>query len=616
MWVAKNQNWNFSHTDLSKYFIEKIKQRVDHQEVISKKHRTTNGYTLVYEIREVSRQSIKRTKSINRLISLLKEAKSPVISSSIVNDYILNKYFPDIVEFYKKIQIDKLKDDSSRLFSLYNHAIIQCKQIENSYFLNIYEELKLIDLSSSKFNRVSDKMDILIDSLIPHILNIGYSTTSVSNISFKYISKNRGGLKTHLRIANFFNGNKQDYVFLLISKKESFEIETIKKYLDENSIVYKSTSSQELINRFYSDRKIEEYEDALEIHCNTLDPHNYIRNLYEMCLKFYVISKDRMDLSPLNDFFDRIYWRLKGEYKFQISNFILDPINVSKRKSSLLETLNKISTCYGLNLPENSNLPYIPQISDSLYYYNLALGSKSIENSLSLLWTSLETLLPYRMKENDISSIQHFVAKSLSTGSIGRELTAFAMRYVEANWNNNNLDSLGIYTNVFNINSIGLKDYFDFLAKRYDQTNDPYNVLKANSNLLCKKFVQLNNKFNSEASVKFWLDKVEASSESISYQLDRIYLHRNQIVHSGKFISEYSNLWSHLEWYVGKLLSFCVINYLLLEDKSKFSKEDIFYDLEANSENIINILKLNSDKKISEMDTHFKTIFKHSWQFF
>jgi hypothetical protein len=92
-----------------------------------------------------------------------------------------------------------------------------------------------------------------------------------------------------------------------------------------------------------------------------------------------------MDLTPLNDFFDRVYWRLKGEYKFQISNFILDPINVSKRKSTLLETLNRISDCYGLNHSENSNLPYIPQISDSLYYYNLALGSKSIENSLSLL---------------------------------------------------------------------------------------------------------------------------------------------------------------------------------------------------------------------------------------
>ncbi|REC52949.1 hypothetical protein DRF68_01975 [Candidatus Chryseobacterium massiliae] len=336
-----------------------------------------------------------------------------------------------------------------------------------------------------------------------------------------------------------------------------------------------------------------------------------------MCLKFYVISKDRMDLTPLNDFFDRVYWRLKGEYKFQISNFILDPINVSKRKSTLLETLNRISDCYGLNHSENSNLPYIPQISDSLYYYNLALGSKSIENSLSLLWTSLETLLPYRMKENDISSIQHFVSKSLSTGSPGRELTAFAMRYSEANWNNAyNLDTLGIHTNILNINTTGLKVYFDFLSKDYDQSNDPYNTLKANSNLLCKKFIQLNEKFNSEESVKYWLNKVESSSESIAYQLDRIYLHRNQIVHSGKFISEYSNLWSHLEWYIGKLLAYCVIKYLFLDDKSKFSKENIFYELEANSENIINILKLNSNKKISEMDIYFKTIFKESWQFF
>ena len=78
-----------------------------------------------------------------------------------------------------------------------------------------------------------------------------------------------------------------------------------------------------------------------------------------------------------------------------------------------------------------------------------------------------------------------------------------------------------------------------------------------------------------------------------------IYLHRNQIVHSGKFINEYSNLCSHLEWYIGKLLSYCVLSYIKLDDKSKFNKAAIFYELEAHSENIKNQLKNNSDKKIN-----------------
>jgi hypothetical protein len=41
------------------------------------------------------------------------------------------------------------------------------------------------------------------------------------------------------------------YLFL----KDSFEIETIKKYLDENSIPYRLTSNEELKDRFYSEIK-------------------------------------------------------------------------------------------------------------------------------------------------------------------------------------------------------------------------------------------------------------------------------------------------------------------------------------------------------------------------
>lgn len=618
MWVTQNSSWNQSHTDLSKYFIEKIKQRVDHQEIISKKHRTTNGFTLIFEIKEVSKLSIKRIKSINRLLSLLKEAKSELINSSIVNDYILKKYFPDIIEFYKKINIEKVKDDNVKLFNLYNNSIIHCNRIKNEYFEKILEEFKLIDLNSKEFTRNSEKIDLLIDCFIPYALNIGYSTTSISDISYRYITKNRGGLKTHLRILNFFNGKSQNYVFLLISKKNSFEYEIIKKYLDENNVSNRLINIEDIEkNRFYSDLNFDGNEIFLEIKNKVLDPHNYIRSLYEICLKFYVVSKDRLDLSPLNDFFDRVFWRLNGEYKLQKSNFILDPINVSKRKSTLLFTLRKLSDCYKLNFTEETNLPYINEISDSLYYYNLALGSKSIENSLSLLWTSLETLLPYKMRENDITNIQHFVSKSLSTGAIGREITSFAIRYGESNYYNNySLNKLGIYTNILNINSQGLRIYFDFLSQKYNKENDPYQTIKDNSNLLCRKFVCLNNIFNEDKSVKYWQKKIISSKESITHQLDRIYLHRNQVVHSGKFISEYSNLWSHLEWYIGKLLSYSIIRYLQLDNKNEFSKENIFFELEAHTDNIENIINLNSEKKISEMGGYFNTIFKESWQFF
>jgi len=90
MWIGQANTWNGSHSDLSKYFIERLKQRVDYEESISNRHRTTNGYTLIAEIVEVATLALKRIKSINRLISLVNESKSIALRSSILNDYIFN----------------------------------------------------------------------------------------------------------------------------------------------------------------------------------------------------------------------------------------------------------------------------------------------------------------------------------------------------------------------------------------------------------------------------------------------------------------------------------------------------------------------------------------------
>lgn len=112
---------------------------------------------------------------------------------------------------------------------------------------------------------------------------------------------------------------------------------------------------------------------------------------------------------------------------------------MSQKKSTLLETLDTTKRSYEFEFNIEDGIPYIQEIRDSLYYYNLALGSKSIENSLSLLWTSLETLLPYRLMNNDIENVQYFVSKSLSIGAIGREVTSFASRFINTNRANENV---------------------------------------------------------------------------------------------------------------------------------------------------------------------------------
>lgn len=620
MWIANKNDWDESHTPLSKYFIEKIKQQVDFQETISNQHKSTNGFTLIKEIIDVSQLAIKREKSINRLVSLINEAKSEILYSSIPNDYILSNYYPDIVDYYININTNKLKENQKNVVDLLNKSLINYIRLENSYFKDLMTEISAIDFSSNEFVRNADKIDKIISSTVPYLLHTGYSITSISDISYRLIGKKNGD-KSPKRIYNNFKSRKISFEFIIKTLPDGIEVKTICDYLARKGVDYKIIKNYDEVGEKFLTNIHSEGAVYLQIINSTIDPHNYLRNLYEVSLRKYVISKSRQDLSPLNDFFERIYWRFANEtsHKFEKSNFNLDPLNVSKRKCTLNETLIKLSRNHNFVFEEDSEIPYIKEISDSIYYYNLAIGSKSIENSMSLLWTSLEILLPYRFKENDISNVQYFVSKSLSIGAVGREFFSFVRRFNDSNWiNSGSLDSIGIFTSYINYDERGIMTYFNFLAKEYEQDNDPFNTLVNCSQLLANNFCKINDIYTSKNNdtVDYWLKKIEHSEQSIAFQLDRIYLHRNQIVHSGKFVNEYSNLWNHLEWYVGKLLSYCVIEYFKIENKENFNKKEIFINLEAHVDNAKNLMILNRDKKIKDCNNVAREVLKSVWQFF
>ncbi|MBS2214033.1 hypothetical protein KEM09_21675 [Carboxylicivirga mesophila] len=619
MWIAKKDEWNTSHTDLSKYFIERIKQRVDYEEIISNRHRTTNGYTLIHEITEVATLTQKRIKSVHRLISLLNESINETLSSSIVNDFILQTYHSDIIDYYKSITPNKLKDNGGELSVLINKTKIFELRIRHEYYSNILLELNKVDFDSNEFNRNATIIDSIIDCLVPYLIHRGYSATSISDIAFRCI-KNSNGNKSPKRIVKKFSSKPTDYCFLLKIKSGQDEIESVLSYLKLRKVFYEVVTKEQISDFLFDDFVVSEDETLYFIKHTTLDPHNYLRNIYEIGLKNYVAKKDRLSLQFFTNFFDSVHWKFDTQSsKFQKSNITIDPINVVKRKSTLTSTLETIKRSYEFDFNITDGIPIIEEIRDSLYYYNLAIGSKSIENSLSLLWTSLETLLPYRMKNNDIENVQYFVSKCLAIGAIGREVTSFISRYVNTDWiNDSSLSDIGMYTSYINYKADGISKWVDWLGTSFTDENDPFDKLKENSNLLCKAFCFLNDAYTGKNDVKvnYWLDKVKSSEQSIKYQLDRIYLHRNQIVHSGKFINEYSNLWHHLEWYVGKLLSFCIISFLKDEHKTEFNKEMIFMQLEADTDALINLLEVHKDKRINEIGFLYPQITKNSWQFF
>lgn len=631
MWVSKKDEWHSRHSLLTKYFVERIIQLVDYDENISNKHRTVNGPILIEEIIELCDMVLKRQKSVNRLRSILTEAIESKIPSSLINDYVCRSHFSDIIKFYTSFNLESLQQNGhineKVIKDLSIRSRVFSKRLRNFYLHDLQKDFSKLNEDEKVFRRNAFILDKLLNCFIPYVLYNGYSATSIREVAIKLVK--RPGNNPIEKFFTTFNFESWPFTFLINVGDKQEEYQIFLDQLNKQQIKYEVIDAGEIDNSiFFSKVQYESNDKFIRIKDLALDPHSYLTTLYDDALKYTVVSKNRTSLQFYTIFFDYAYWKADRGFKYYPINVNLDPINTLNRESTLRSSLIKLSIPYGFQFSKDTELPYLSGIEQSVYFYNLALGSKSIENSISLLWTSLESLIPYHPKANDIDNIQHFVSLFLSIGSIGRQLSSFVVRY--RNSNKSNDDNLSkLETNNFDrIHTVkGLQQWMRWLTKSYTSKSkdDPFSKINETSVLLCHQYCEINEiwggKYNEQekefhrGKVQLWLDKIERSELSIKYQLDRIYLHRNQIVHSGTFINEYSNMWSHLEWYVGKLLTYCYLYHY--ETKGiQFTQKDVFMKLEGEVEHIKNILINNKNKDITAIADLYPTIFKPSWQFF
>lgn len=617
MWVSNKRHWDSSHTALSKYLVEKVKQQVDGEEIISNRHKTTNGYVLIQELVLMIGLVKRKVKFKRRLESLLEEAKSSVLTSSIVNDFILKRHFPDIISYIKTIEKEHL--DNSKLDKLQHQLRIFKNRLEKHYLAAIESELRKIDFDSEHFLKYSNKIDVLIDCLIPYLLFVGYSITSISDITQSSISREQGKT-SFLRLIKRFRGEAREFKFLFVTKKDSSEFNFIRNKLND-SLVKIETVTHETVRPYLkvNDLVVDDNTELIELTLKTIDPHDFLRAVYDSGIKIYVASKDRLSLNYFTDFFNNVYWRIsKTKHLYDKSRINIDPVNITARVSTLRYTLDKLSNDYNLKIKYDDDIPLINEIHEAIYFYNLALGSKSIENSLSLLWTALETLIPYRTSEYDIENVKNFVCKSLAIGAVSRQLVSFVERLVQTNNSNQNrLHGLGMIAKYMKYTPKGVCTWAVWLCNEYapSDKNDPFDKLQDYSNLLCKQFCYLNDLYTGKNgdTVETLITRIKASEMAIGYQLERIYLHRNKIVHAGEFINEYSNLWSHLEWYVGKLISYSLLNAIVHQN---YNQSDIYTKLESDYQHLMNLLEKRKTNKIRECKDIFPVLFEHTWQSF
>jgi|JI6StandDraft_1071083.scaffolds.fasta_scaffold00774_8 hypothetical protein len=622
MWITEIKNWRKDITPLEKFLTERIIQRCDYKESISNQHRTTNGYIQVLELLNFSILSKSRVQTIRTVQVLFEEAKSKTSNNNLSNDIIIQNYFADIKSFVESYDFNNLrKDKVPNLVELNKliHELNKFKfQLNKGYFYALRKEFFNIDYNEvTKIERNAKKLSVLVDLLIPYLVFKGYAVSSLSEVLRSWIDKKYR--ITVNRIFRFFNFDLRPlkYIIKFDSPEGDMPIDMLSLLKEElgNDIIegnVKCLKKEDFALKIFSDD-----DKLITYQANALDPHSHIRGIYDTLLKKVVQIRERQTLTIFGNLFDNCYWRMPKEgklyHKIELMN---DPINVNSRGRTLYKTLLECSKEYKYQFKNGDGIPRSrnEQLMNSLYYYNLALGSKSIENSLALLWTSLEALLPYRLYNTDIDNVANFVCKSLSLGSISRDIHSFALRVILTNKKNDDkLVKLACPLEEPPSTSNFIRKWYEWLI---DTTNNVkrFEDLKNVSELLAFEYSRIAQPLilGTQKAVKL---RIESSHESMKYQLQRIYLHRNRIIHAGNLVNEYSNLWMHLEWYIGKLLAYSIIKIELLNSIANL--DDLFIELESDHDFITSYLSKNSSKTMDHFSLRLKGILlNYSWQAF
>ncbi|MEG4813803.1 hypothetical protein [Microcoleus sp. K5-D4] len=569
--LARPDEWEPSHTILSKYLVTRLYQLVDIYEVISYRYPITNGIILLEELYDTATACLKRPKTKDRLKSLLKESLDDNIQTSIINDPVVEKYFKNIKNELRPLSNKDLDENDIKKLQLTSLTYIAT--LNKKYAEFIFFELKAINLSSNHFDIESKRIDRLLKTLVAFALHSDHSIIQLK-ISFKGLIKDSPDRLVEQLSKIFSFDQNRDYQFSISNNNLGSDL---KKQLgvqdDQASETYNfSASGKDAYSAFRN--KVTTALRKLGVKNSSININN--DEIWENVSFLNESTRQQTSLSFRND---------------------SDPIIPLARINTLEQSLEK-------NKKKLQDFDYktLEKIEESLYLYNLALSVPTIENSYILLWTSLESLMGLRTNEPDIVTIKKNVSSTLALGAIGRRVNATIQRMrstSKANgWKKIYSPSDDHSANEFD--AIGLCHWSSWITDQNikNSPDDPYHDMESEP-LLCKQYLDINQNWKKLQDLHSF---ITLSQKNLEYQLDRLYQTRNRIVHSGRFGRSGNYLWIHLEWYVAKLLavSILILDNLYFDlDLDANPRDIVFGCLRGQYQSSIDYLERHKDKIIN-----------------
>jgi len=674
--VIATSTWDDGLPALSRYFIAKLNQLVDEDEIVSNRCPVTNGLILLEELCSVARASLRRWKNGHRLKSLLAECCNKNIGLSLVDDPIISKHYGLIVDSVSTLA-EQAKDGTKLNQEFSRHVYDRCaafvSAVRPTYTKTILQEMLELDFSVKTVRkRDTETIDALLRCFVAQRLYEGYSRGYLQ-IPAKKMARRRYSPAAPEEIVRhlfkFFRGNNNFRIFVegdipaflaqerteaaSIGHSQFFkfdddqneddfdEIDPVSG--DEGSEIDESGMSDEpaafeavesgvaAANSDKSaeddpvatgggptvepstdtDKPVEESEtvdaqtdpdsdedviEGFQFRVRGKDSFSAYLNFVKSTYTSWSLKYPDTARSDVDGLWDHAYYHNGFKYAQFDFGSNSDPNVWTSRKNTLLHTFD--SGAFKLQKAPNDLLK---ELEEPLYFYHQAHSTPFIEGSFIMLWTTLESLASNKTEKADIENIKDLFCCGLAVGAVGRRVNAFVQR-LRSTGNANNWNRDSIRPTAYNqkeFSETGLSNWLAWLTAEYesDSRTDPYTTIKDDP-LLAKQFLFFNDNWKKNDDL---LAIIEKSKLRMEYMLDRIYVTRNRLVHSGTFGSGGVAQWSHLEWYVGKLLSLALSAGLDARNDSEFTidvRDNLSATLVGHYETSTDYLKRRKNERI------------------
>lgn len=641
--VIATSTWNGTLPPLSRYFIARLNQLVDEDEIVSNRCPVTNGLILLEELCSVARASLRRWKNGHRLKSQLAECCDKDIGLSLADDPIISKHYGLIVDSVGNLA-EQAKDGTNLTQDFARHTYYTCaafvSAVRPTYTKTILQELLSLDFSIKDVRkRDTESIDGLLRCFVAQRLYEGYSRGFLQIPAKKmarqeYPSAEPEEIVRHL--FNFFRGNHNYRIFVegdipsflayektqttWIGRSQFFKFDEEED--DDFDVVEGASIDEgvEIDDEVANEERLlpESVESAFANAPSekgatdvpkapdavaTTDPStdtdnanhdigaalgvgpesealkgfqlqvrgkdqfsaylNFVKSKYtSWCLKYPDTAR-----SDVDRLWDHAYYyngRKYAQFDFGGNS---DPNVWTSRKNTLLHTFGSLKS-FDLRKAPNDLLK---ELEEPLYFYHQAHSTPFIEGSFIMLWTTLESLASNKTEKADIENIKDLFCCGVAVGAVGRRVNAFVQRLRSTGNANNWYRIRPNAKGTWEFSETGLSNWLAWLTAEYesDSATDPYTVIKDDP-LLTKQFLFFNENWKKNDDL---VAVIETSKLRMEYMLDRIYATRNRLVHSGSFGSGGVAQWSHLEWYVGKLLSLALSAGLNARNDSEFTMD-------------------------------------------